>query len=111
MCATGTLQLSSSLPIPWLADAELRLFMNTNTRQIPDLICGSAIAEADDAVSAGSTRNPICTRSERLQLALAWPSSGPETQTEVLDPLCRKIAVARQVWAEYDANWKKEIAQ
>ena len=60
--------------------------------------------------SAGSDSESadISTADELLRLGQSWPTVAPETQTGVLDPLCRKIAIAGKVWATYEHDWRKK---
>ncbi len=44
---------------------------------------------------------------ELANVAANWPIDGVALQQDLLDPLCRKIAVARRVWSKYDKNWGK----
>ncbi len=44
---------------------------------------------------------------ELADVAANWPIDGVALQQDLLDPLCRKIAVARRVWSSYDKNWGK----
>lgn len=79
--------------------------MDSQAQQMLDLLTRDRTIGAVDEVVSGKTKIQVVDK--LIGLAHAWPSIGGNTQRGVLDPLCRKIAIARRVWSEYDSTWKK----
>jgi len=80
--------------------------MNSKAREILDLLVRDCTV-SETAKFDPASQSQISVVDELLCLAHSWPMVAGDAQEKVLDPLCRKIAIARKVWSKYDKSWKK----